>query len=81
MAPGWTGETTTRSGTWRYEVPVGWLSTGPFDNVVATPGLSWAGVRMKAQGVQCGTTLGARKSGRNDRHGKAGPSHGAVLGV
>eukprot|EP00969_Alexandrium_andersonii_P074217 3273678-Alexandrium_andersonii.AAC.1 len=32
----------------------------PFDNVVTAPGLSWASMRMKAQGVQCRATFGAR---------------------
>eukprot|EP00969_Alexandrium_andersonii_P253279 11194166-Alexandrium_andersonii.AAC.1 len=36
---------------------------------------------MKAQGVQRRTTLGARKSRRNDRHGQPGPRHGAELGA
>eukprot|EP00969_Alexandrium_andersonii_P259536 11476324-Alexandrium_andersonii.AAC.1 len=36
---------------------------------------------MKAQGVQRRAALGARESGSDDRHGQAGPCHGAVLGV
>eukprot|EP00969_Alexandrium_andersonii_P346317 15309479-Alexandrium_andersonii.AAC.1 len=57
------------------------LPEGPFDNVMAASGLSWASVRMKAQGVQCSPTLGARESRRNDRHGKTSPRHRAVFWV
>eukprot|EP00969_Alexandrium_andersonii_P101868 4496100-Alexandrium_andersonii.AAC.1 len=52
------------------------LPEGSLDNVVAASGLSWAGVRMKAQVAQCRATLGARESGADDWRGQPGPSHG-----
>eukprot|EP00969_Alexandrium_andersonii_P060985 2687183-Alexandrium_andersonii.AAC.1 len=36
---------------------------------------------MKAQGAQCRTTFGARKSRGNDGHRQSGPGHGTVFGV
>eukprot|EP00969_Alexandrium_andersonii_P264216 11677639-Alexandrium_andersonii.AAC.1 len=52
-----------------------------FHRVASASGLSWAGVTMKAQGAQGRAALGARESGGDDRHSKAGPGHCAALRV
>eukprot|EP00969_Alexandrium_andersonii_P263807 11660234-Alexandrium_andersonii.AAC.1 len=48
---------------------------------MAANGLPWTGVRMKAHGIQCRPTSGARQSGTDAWHSQPSPCHRPALRV